>query len=95
MGCCEEIVEGNQWSERKRITTPKVKDLKGFHIWMVFGYSGDDGTQFVGWYHGTVQEVVNEKTNRVIIKWDTECLDEHYVGVTDQKLVISNWNPKK
>ena len=38
---------------------PKVKDLKVFHIEMLFGYSGDDGTKCVGWYHGTVQGVVN------------------------------------
>ena len=70
MECCEERREGYQCSERQRITTPKVKDLKGFHIEMLFGYSGDDGTQYLGWYHGTVQDIVNEKTNRVIIKWD-------------------------
>ena len=67
----------------------KVKDLKGFHIEMLFGYSVDDGTQYLGWYHGTVQEVVNEKKKRAIMKWDTECLGEHDVRVTDQKLVIS------
>ena len=44
---------------------------------------------------GTVQEVVNKKTNRVIIKWDTERLVEHDVIVTDHKLVLSNWNPEK
>ena len=59
MECCEEIGEGNQWSERQRIPAPKVKDLKGFHIEMLLGYNGDDGTHFLGWYHGTVQEVVS------------------------------------
>ena len=62
---------------------------------MLFGYSGDDGTQCLGWYHGTVQEVVNENTNRVIIKCDAECLVDHDMIVTDHKLFLSNWNPKK
>ena len=61
MECCEERGEGDHWSKRHRITAPKVKDLKEFHIEMLFGYSGDDGKQCLGWYHGTVQEVVNEK----------------------------------
>ena len=69
--------------------------MKGFHIEMLFGYIEDDGTQFLNWYNGTVQELVNEKTNRVRIKWDEECLGEHTVRETDKKLVISNWNPKK
>ena len=65
------------------------------HIEMLFGYSGDGGTQCLGWYHGTVQEVGNENTNPVIIKWNAECLGEHDVRVTDQKSVLTNWNPKK
>ena len=68
MECCEERVEGYQWSETQMITAQKVKELKGFHIEMLFGYSGDDGAQCVGWYHGTVQEVFNEKSNHVRIK---------------------------
>ena len=62
---------------------------------MLFGYSGDNGPQCLGWYHGPVQEIVNEKTNHVRIKWDAECLGEHDVILTDHKLVLSNWNPKK
>ena len=90
MECCEEREEGDQWFERQRITAPKVKDLKGFRIDMLFGYSGDDGTQCLGWYHGTVQEVVNEKTNHMRMKWEAEYLGEHDVKMTDQKLVLSN-----
>ena len=61
MECFEERGEGNQWSERQRIMAPKVNYLKRFRIEILFGYSGDDGTQCLGWYHGTVQEVVHEK----------------------------------
>ena len=59
MECCDERGEGDQWSDKQRITALKIKDLKELHIEMLFGYSGDDGTQFWGWYRGTVQEVVN------------------------------------
>ena len=45
-------------------------------------------------YHGIIQQVVNEKTNRVRIKWDEECLGEDDVRVSDHKLVLGNWNPK-
>ena len=55
MECCEERGEGYQWYERQRIMAPKVKDLKGFHIEMLFGYSGDDDKKCLVWYHGTVQ----------------------------------------
>ena len=70
MECCEERGDSEKWYYRQRITAPKVEDLKGFHIYILFGYSGDNGTQCLGWYHGTVQEVVNENKNRARIKWD-------------------------
>ena len=57
---------------------------------MLFGYSGDNGTQCLGWYNGTVPEVVNEKTNRVRIEWGTECLGEYDMRVMYQKFVLSN-----
>ena len=41
-----------------------------------------------------VQEVVNSKTNRVRVRWDNECLSEHNMKITDQKLAMGNWNPK-
>ena len=68
MEFCEGRGEGDQWYERQRIMAPKVKGLKGLHIEMLFGYSGYNGTQCLGWYHVTVQEVVDERTNCVRIK---------------------------
>ena len=50
----------------------------------MFEYIGEDGLQCLGWYHGTVQKVVNAKTNRVRIKWDAECL-----GTVIQELLIT------
>ena len=54
---------------------------------MLFAYNGDDGTQCLGWYQGTVQKVINEKTLRVRILWDEECLGESDVRTSDHKLV--------
>ena len=68
--------------------------MKGFRLEILFSYSGDDGTQCLGWYHGVVQEVVNSKTNCVRVRWDNECLSEHNMRITDQKLAMGNWNPK-
>ena len=95
MESCEERREGDQWSERQMITALKVKYMKGFLIDMLFGYSDYDGTQCLGCYSGMVQELVNENTNHMIIKWDAEFFGEHDVRVTDQKLVHRNWNPNK
>ena len=73
---------------------PKVCHLKGFNIEMLFAYNGDDGTQCLGWYHGTIKKVINSKTRRVRIEWDEECLGEGDVQMSDHKLVNGNWNPK-
>ena len=54
-----------------------------------------EDTQCLGWHHGTVQEIVNEKTNRMRKNWDAEILGENDVKITNQKLVLRNWNPKK
>ena len=62
---------------------------------MLFGYSVDDGTKCLSWYHGTVQEVVNKNINRVRIQWDAECLVEHNVRVTDKNWFSATGNRKK
>ena len=41
-----------------------------------------------------VLDVVNSKTNRVRVGWDNDCLGEHDMRITDQKLAMGNWNPK-
>ena len=69
--------------------------MKDFRIEMLFAYSVDDGTQYLGWYHGTVRKVMNEKTNCVRIEWDRDCLGEQNVNISDHKLVVGNWNPKR
>ena len=48
----------------------------------------------MGWYQGTVEEVINEKTLKVRILWDVECLGVSNVGKSDHKWVKGNWNPK-
>ena len=57
-------------------------------------YNGDDGSQCLGWYHGTIKKVVNIKMQCVRIEWDEECLGEGDVQMSDHKLVNGNWNPK-
>ena len=69
--------------------------MNDFRIEMLFAYSGDDGTQCLGWYQGTVIKIVNTQTNRVRIEWDSECLGDRDVKTSDHKLVPGNWNPKE
>ena len=68
--------------------------MKGFRLEILFSYSGDDGTQCLGWYHGVVLDVVNSKTNCVRVTWDDDCLGEHDMRITDQKFAMGNWNLK-
>ena len=90
----EDNGDGDQWYEKNKILPPEISDVKDFRIEMLFAYNGDDGTQCLGWYQGTVQKVINEKTLRVRILWDEECLGESDVRTSDHKLVKGNWNPK-
>ena len=61
---------------------------------MLFAYNGDDRTQCLGWLQGIVQKVINEKTLRVRILWDEECLGVSDIRTSDHKLVKGNWDPK-
>ena len=90
----EDMGEGDRWYDRQSNLPPKVGKMKGFSLEMLFNYSGDGGTQCLGWYHGVVLDVVNSKTNRVRVRWDDDCLGEHDMRITDQKLAMGNWNPK-
>ncbi len=61
---------------------------------MMVEYLGEDGSQCLRWYHGTVQKVVNAKTYRVRIKGDEKCLGADDPRITDNKAMPDNWNPK-
>ena len=74
---------------------PKVdKSLKGFKIEMLFSAHDDEGVPFVNWYHGVVDELLNEKGRRVSIKWDEDCLGTKDACITKHRLGITKWNPE-
>ena len=79
--------DGDGWFERNQLLPPEMVKLIGFRVEMLLAYNGDDGTQFLGWYQGTVQSILNEKNRRVRIKWDEECLGEGDVRVSNHKLM--------
>ena len=43
---------------------------------------------------GQLRKIINEKTLRVRILWDEECLGVSDVRTSNHKLVKGNWNPK-
>ena len=57
----EERGDGDVWYEKNKLIHPKATELKGFRIEMRFQYTDDDGSQCVGWYHGTIKKVMNIK----------------------------------
>ena len=61
---------------------------------MTFENTAQDGSQCLAWYQGTIEKILNAKTNRIRIKWDEECMGENDARVTIHKLVPGNWNPK-
>ena len=75
---------------------PEIKDtLVGYRIEMLFEYPSDDGGHYLDWAHGKVTDVVNEKTRRVEIEWDSECIAEGECSTSTNVLFIRKWNPKK
>ena len=66
----EERGELDRWYDRQANLPPKINDMKGFKLEMLFSYNGDDGTQCLGWYHGVVEEVLNVKTSKVRVRWN-------------------------
>ena len=69
-----------------------MNDIDGFKIEMRFK---NDTVVGSGWYHGTVQRLLNPNTQRVRIKWDRECLGEDDPEWSNNMLKTGNWNPKK
>ena len=60
------------------------KILVNFNIEMRFSFSEDEGNKLYDWYHGKVSKVANEKTYRVKIKWDGDCL------VNDDAMILDH-----
>ena len=60
----------------------------------LFSAHDDKGAPFVNWYHGVVDELLNEKGRRVSIKWDEDCLGTKDACITKHHLGITKWNPE-
>ena len=88
----QERGEGDEWEEKQHTTPPRMNDIDGFKIEMWFK---NDTVVGSGWYHGTVQRLLNPNTQRVRIKWDRECLGENDPKWSNNMLKTGNWNPKK
>ena len=92
---CEERGEGDGWAEKQHLLPPKMSNLKGFRIEMTFENTGDDGSLCLAWYQGTIEKILNVKTNRIRVRCDEDCMGDNDARVTTHKLVVGNWNPKK
>ena len=57
-------------------------------------HNANDRTLCLGWYHGKVIKILNEKTNCVRIRWNKSCLGEGDTRVSDHKLLQGYWNLK-
>ena len=72
------------------------ESLVGFNIEMLFEYPNVvEGGTYLDWAYGTVKEIMNKNTNRVLIEWNDECLGRLDRKETIQKLLMTKWNPKQ
>ena len=91
----EEAGERDRLEEFQCNVPPEWQKLNKFEVEMAFEYNGEDGQQNLGWYHGTVVELMNEKYHTAKIEWDKDCIGTRDAKVSTHKLVPSNWNPQK
>ena len=56
------------WSEKQSTLPPKLADMKGLEIEMCFNYPGEDGSQILDWYRGTIESMVSKKKRSFKIK---------------------------
>ena len=81
---------GDKWSDQQSFNVPVIDDsFEGFRIEMMFLYNDENGESLTNWYHGTVNKVLNKKTNSVKVKWDCECLGDGDKEETKEKLLPS------
>ena len=45
-----------------------------YKIEMLFEYPTYDDSQYLDWAHGVVSKIINVKTRRVEIEWDSACV---------------------
>ena len=83
------------WSEKQPTLPPSITTMKGFKVEMCFVYPGEGGAQCLDWYRGTVERVIDEDKNSVMIEWDHETLAANDVRRSAHRLLSFHWNPKK
>ena len=83
------------WSGKQSILPPRLADMKGLEIEMCFNYPGEDGSQILDWYRGTIESMVNKKKRSFKIKWNEDTLAETDARVSTHMLTEFHWNPKK
>ncbi len=83
------------WSEKQTTLPPSITTMKGFKVEMCFVYPGEGGAQCLDWYRGTVERVIDEDKNSVMIEWDPETLAANDVRRSAHRLLPFHWNPKK
>ena len=93
----QERGEDERWSEMQFNIMPTVDEtLVEFKIEMLFDYPNEiEGGTYLDWAHGVVKEVINDKSNRVLIEWDDDCLGRLDKKETYQRLLVTKWNPKQ
>ena len=77
-------------SEMQPLTVPpRNESMVGYELEIWFGFPNND------WYRGKVIEVKNEKTDRMIIEWNKECIHQDDPKVTVQYLTTHKYNADK
>ena len=87
--------KGDRWSEMQRSVMPKMDELDGFKIEMLFEGIDADGESCLEWYHGEVKEVLNRKSRKVRIVWDDKWIhpdDLNSMKETKDVLLLRKWN---
>ena len=89
--------EGDRYSEMQPSLMPKMQDLEGVKIEMLFEAVDADGNPCLEWSHGVVRSVVNSGARRVEIVWDDSCVhpdDRASMKITKDVLAVRKWNPE-
>ena len=81
-------------AKKQQLIPPETNKLVNFEIEVAFGYTGNDGSQCIGWYSGVVKQVLNINKKTVKIEWDEDCLGDMDARVSVHQLLPNNWNPK-
>ncbi len=92
--------QGCRYEEWQQSTMPKIDaSFIDFEVEFLFNVkydnSNDDNESELVWMSGKVTEIVNEKKNKVKIRWNEKWLTEGEDPESVQVLMKSLWNPKQ